>query len=91
MTCNDCRNSRSGSTISKLLILYNYNCKTFSSSRQLDNLNIHWIAYAFTILLTSYIMGGIGVLLAFLIMVLYFQRLVLHHQPAKEVRTIYHM
>jgi len=56
----------SGSTISKLLILYNYN------------------SYAFTILLTSYVMGGIGVLLAFLIMVLYFQRLALHHQPAKE-------
>lgn len=30
-------------------------------------------------------MDGIGVLLAFLIMVLYFQRLTLYHLPAKEV------
>ena len=34
-------------------------------------------------------MGGIGVLLAFLIMVLYFQRLALYHLPAKDVRTAY--
>lgn len=41
-----------------------------------------------TILLTSYLMDGIGVLLAFLIMVLYFQQLALHHLPAKEVRVV---
>ncbi|KZP24130.1 hypothetical protein FIBSPDRAFT_1012499 [Athelia psychrophila] len=42
-------------------------------------------AYALTILLTSYIMDGIGLLLASMIMALYFQRLAVHHLPAREV------
>ncbi|KEI37788.1 uncharacterized protein L969DRAFT_89761 [Mixia osmundae IAM 14324] len=42
-------------------------------------------SYALTILLTSYVMLGIGFLLAFMILTLYFERLTMHHMPAREV------
>jgi len=42
-------------------------------------------SYALRILLTSYILGGIGLLLSFIIMALYFQRLAVYHAPGQEV------
>ncbi|KAF7970464.1 hypothetical protein HWV62_23869 [Athelia sp. TMB] len=42
-------------------------------------------SYALTILLASYIMDGIGLLLAAMIMAIYFQRLAVHHLPARDV------
>ena len=41
--------------------------------------------YALTIWIASYIMNGIGCLLAAFVLVLYFQRLSLHHIPGREV------
>ncbi|KAM0756009.1 hypothetical protein T439DRAFT_320700 [Meredithblackwellia eburnea MCA 4105] len=41
--------------------------------------------YSLTILLASYVMTGVGVLIACGIMTNYFQRLVLHHLPPREV------
>jgi tellurite resistance protein TehA-like permease len=41
--------------------------------------------YALIIFITSYVMLGVGLLLAIAIMVIYFQRLALHHCPAREV------
>lgn len=41
--------------------------------------------YALTIMITSYIMNGVGLLLASGLMVIYFQRLALHHLPGREV------
>ncbi|GAA96414.1 uncharacterized protein L969DRAFT_51941 [Mixia osmundae IAM 14324] len=41
--------------------------------------------YAFTILISSYIANGVGLLLCLFILTLYFQRLVLHHLPGREV------
>ncbi|KAF7981402.1 hypothetical protein HWV62_33907 [Athelia sp. TMB] len=52
-------------------------------SRLLIQHNYH--SYALTILLTSYIMDGIGLLLASMIMAIYFQRLAVHHLPARDV------
>lgn len=43
------------------------------------------ISYCMTILIGSYLCAGIGMLLAMAIIVLYFQRLVLHHLPPREV------
>ncbi|PWN97430.1 hypothetical protein FA09DRAFT_330591 [Tilletiopsis washingtonensis] len=40
---------------------------------------------AFTVLTISYICNGVGLMLALMILVLYFQRLLLFHQPAREV------
>lgn len=39
--------------------------------------------YALTIMITSYIMNGVGLLLACGLMVIYFQRLALHHLPGR--------
>lgn len=41
--------------------------------------------YALTIWIASYIMNGIGTMLAAFVLVLYFQRLSLHHIPGREV------
>lgn len=41
--------------------------------------------YALIVLITSYVMLGVGLLLACGIMIIYFQRLALHHIPAREV------
>ena len=41
--------------------------------------------YALNIWIASYVMEGIGCLLAAMILVLYFQRLALHHMPGREV------
>jgi tellurite resistance protein TehA-like permease len=41
--------------------------------------------YALKIWIASYIMNGIGCLLASMVLVLYFQRLILHHIPGREV------
>jgi tellurite resistance protein TehA-like permease len=41
--------------------------------------------YALTIWIASYVMNGIGYLLAGMVLVLYFQRLALHHMPGREV------
>lgn len=41
--------------------------------------------YALTVWIGSYVMNGIGYLLAGMVLVLYFQRLALHHMPGKEV------
>lgn len=41
--------------------------------------------YALKIWIGAYIMNGIGYLLAGMVLVLYFQRLALHHMPGKEV------
>ena len=43
--------------------------------------------YALTILVTSYVMTGVGTLLACGIMIIYFQRLAVHHLPPREVIT----
>ncbi|GAA5869993.1 hypothetical protein JCM3774_004332 [Rhodotorula dairenensis] len=43
------------------------------------------VKYCLTILIGSYLCAGIGMLLAMAIIVLYFQRLVLHHLPPREV------
>lgn len=43
--------------------------------------------YALTILVTSYVMNGVGLLIACGLMVIYFQRLAVHHMPPKEVIT----
>lgn len=39
--------------------------------------------YALTIMITSYVMNGVGLLLACGIMIIYFNRLALHHLPPK--------
>ena len=41
--------------------------------------------YALTIWIASYFMAGVGCLLAAMVLVLYFQRLALHHMPGREV------
>lgn len=41
--------------------------------------------YAMTVLLTSYVLAGVGLLVASGIMVIYFQRLALYHLPEKAV------
>ncbi|KAL8277179.1 hypothetical protein RQP46_010427 [Phenoliferia psychrophenolica] len=41
--------------------------------------------YALTILVTSYVMTGIGTLIACGLMIIYFQRLAVHHLPPREV------
>ncbi|KAK4703492.1 hypothetical protein P7C70_g2726, partial [Phenoliferia sp. Uapishka_3] len=41
--------------------------------------------YALTIMITSYVMNGVGLLIACGIMVIYFQRLAVHHLPAREI------
>lgn len=41
--------------------------------------------YALTIWIAAYCMNGIGFLVAAMVLVLYFQRLALHHIPGKEV------
>jgi len=41
--------------------------------------------YALTIWIAAYCMGGVGCLVAAMVLVLYFQRLALHHIPGKEV------
>lgn len=38
-----------------------------------------------TILVTSYVMNGLGFLLAFMVLVLYLQRLAIHHVPGREI------
>ncbi|GAA5914034.1 hypothetical protein JCM6882_001830, partial [Rhodosporidiobolus microsporus] len=42
-------------------------------------------SYCLTLMIASYLQGGIGVLLASAIIVMYLQRLVLHHLPPREV------
>ncbi|ORY73240.1 voltage-dependent anion channel-domain-containing protein [Leucosporidium creatinivorum] len=41
--------------------------------------------YAFTILVASYVMNGVGLLIACGLMVIYFQRLAVHHLPPREL------
>lgn len=41
--------------------------------------------YAFTILIASYVMNGVGLLIACGLMVIYFQRLAVHHLPPREL------
>lgn len=43
------------------------------------------LSYCMTMLIASYLCAGIGMLLAMAIIVLYIQRLVLHHLPPREV------
>ena len=43
------------------------------------------LSYCMTVLIGSYLCAGIGMLLAMAIIVLYIQRLVLHHLPPREV------
>lgn len=77
---------RSGSTISRLLIQHGYHCKPSSFLASVRPRTYQpSVAYALTILLASYIMDGIGLLLAAMIMAIYFQRLAVHHLPARDV------
>lgn len=41
--------------------------------------------YCLTLFIASYLCGGIGMLLAAAVIVLYLQRLILHHLPPREV------
>lgn len=41
--------------------------------------------YALTILIASYYYNGIGLLVALMILVMYLQRLAIHHFPAREI------
>jgi tellurite resistance protein TehA-like permease len=43
------------------------------------------LEYALTVLLASYVMNGVGVLIALGLMVIYFQRLAVFHLPPREV------
>lgn len=43
------------------------------------------LRYSLTIMIASYIMNGVGLLIACGLMVIYFQRLALHHLPNREV------
>lgn len=42
-------------------------------------------SYTLTILVTLYIMNGMGILLSLLVLAMYFHRLTVHHLPAREV------
>lgn len=41
--------------------------------------------YALTVLIASYVMNGVGLLIACGLMVIYFQRLAFHHLPPREL------
>lgn len=43
------------------------------------------LEYALTVLLASYVMNGVGTLIAMGLMVIYFQRLAVFHLPPREV------
>lgn len=43
------------------------------------------LQYALTIMIASYVMNGVGTLIACGVMVIYFQRLAVHHLPPREL------